>query len=171
MNLSRYRLSGLSKGDEHPVYTSVEVQHPIPWILETKYQLKEFSSTVWMVMRRRCLKRQPPVTCQTLPERSTSIRANGHNPRVWRTTQLGADTDVGVETKAEQKWAQQHWVVFTVLQNSFNTHTRTNTVSNETPWSLLHISEHNIHISEKITSHFIIIQTRMMLNVHAQHYF
>jgi len=44
-----------------------------------------------------------PVAGQTLPECGASIGADGNDPSVRGTTQLGADTDIGVETKAEEK--------------------------------------------------------------------
>jgi len=79
---------------------------------------------------RQCVKWQSPLARQAFPECSASIRANGGNPRVWRTTQFGANTDVCIETKAEEKGTQQHRVIFTVLENSIDTCAYTHTNSN-----------------------------------------
>jgi len=85
------------------------------------------------------LERQAPVTRQTLPERSASVSANGDNPRVWRTTQLGANTDVRIKTEAEEKWTQQQRVIFTVLESSINTHALTQTHCRITPSQTVHL--------------------------------
>ena len=56
-----------------------------------------------------------PLSCEALPEGGGAIMSECEHPGVGKTLGLGADADVGVQSKAQQQAAQQDCVVLTLL--------------------------------------------------------
>ena len=59
--------------------------------------------------------RRWPVRREALPKGNLAFRADGHHPRVSRALGLGARANERTEPEAQQKAAQQHRVVLTIL--------------------------------------------------------